>query len=106
MAAAGYPGAHDKGKPISGLRAAARMRDVVVFHAGTALAAGKVVTNGGRVLGVTALGKDLGEAIGRTYRAVEKISWDGVHYRTDIGRKAMRVSAGSVLRDPPPPNRA
>jgi phosphoribosylamine--glycine ligase len=102
MAAAGYPGAHDRGKPISGLKTAARMRDVVVFHAGTALVAGKVVTNGGRVLGVTALGTDLGEAIGRAYRAVEKIGWDGIHYRTDIGRKAMRLSAGSVLRDPPP----
>jgi phosphoribosylamine--glycine ligase len=106
MAAAGYPGAHDKGKPISGLRAVARMREVVVFHAGTALVDGKVVTNGGRVLGVTALGKDLGEAVGRTYRAVEKISWDGVHYRTDIAQKAMRLSAGTVLRDPPSPPRA
>jgi phosphoribosylamine--glycine ligase len=103
MAAAGYPGAHDKGKPISGLRAAGRTRDVVVFHAGTTLARGEVVTNGGRVLGVTALGKDLAEAIARAYRAVEMISWDGVHYRTDIGRKALRARAGTVRRDPPPP---
>ena len=90
MAAAGYPGAHDKGKPITGLRAAARLKDVVVFHAGTALAGGKVVTNGGRVLGVTALGTDIAEAIARAYRAVEKIHWDGMHYRTDIGRRALR----------------
>ena len=89
MAAAGYPGAHDRGKPIAGLRAAARLRDVVVFHAGTALAGGKVVTNGGRVLAVTALGADVAEAIARAYRAVEKIHWEGMHYRTDIGRKAL-----------------
>jgi len=89
MASGGYPGAHEKGKVISGLRAAARMKDVVVFHAGTALAGGKVVTGGGRVLGVTALGKDIPDAIARAYRAVEKIRWDAVHYRTDIGRKAL-----------------
>ena len=89
MASAGYPGAHQKGKVISGLRAAARMKDVVVFHAGTAIAGDKVVTNGGRVLGVTALGKDIPDAIDRAYRAAEKIRWEGVHYRTDIGRKAL-----------------
>jgi phosphoribosylamine--glycine ligase len=89
MASAGYPGAYEKGKVISGLRAAARLKDVVVFHAGTALAGGKVVTSGGRVLGVTALGKDISDAITRAYRAAEKIRWEGVHYRTDIGRKAL-----------------
>ncbi len=89
MAAGGYPGPYEKGKVISGLRAAARLRDVVVFHAGTALAGGKVVASGGRVLGVTALGRDIPEAIARAYRAVEKIRWDGVHYRSDIGRKAL-----------------
>ncbi len=89
MTAGGYPGAYDNGKVISGLRAAARLKDVVVFHAGTALAGEKVITNGGRVLGVTALGKDIPEAIARSYRAVEKIRWEGVHYRTDIGRKAL-----------------
>ena len=89
MVSGGYPGAHEKGTAISGLRAAARMKDVVVFHAGTAIAGGKVVTNGGRVLGVTALGSDISDAIARAYRAVEKIRWDGVHYRTDIGRKAL-----------------
>jgi phosphoribosylamine--glycine ligase len=93
MASGGYPGVHEKGKVISGLRAAARLKDVVVFHAGTALAGGKVVTNGGRVLGVTALGKDIPDAIGRAYRAVEKIRWEGVHYRTDIGRKALGRTA-------------
>jgi phosphoribosylamine--glycine ligase len=89
MVAGGYPGAYDQGKVITGLPAASRLKDVVVFHAGTALEEGKLVTSGGRVLGVTALGKDIPDAIARTYRAVEKINWDGVHYRTDIGRKAI-----------------
>lgn len=93
MASGGYPGAHEKGKVISGLRAAARLKDVEVFHAGTALSGGKVVTSGGRVLGVTALGKDIPDAIARAYRAVEKIRWEGVHYRTDIGRKALGRAA-------------
>lgn len=93
MASGGYPGAYEKGKVINGLRAASRFKDVVVFHAGTALAGGKVVTSGGRVLGVTAVGKDVPEAINRAYRAVEKIRWDGVHYRTDIGKKAVQRSA-------------
>ncbi|HEX7549866.1 MAG TPA: phosphoribosylamine--glycine ligase [Candidatus Methylomirabilis sp.] len=89
MAAGGYPGAHDTGQPISGLGTAARLKDVMVFHAATALVEGKIVTNGGRVLGVTALGKDISNAIALAYRAVEKIHWDGAHYRTDIGRKAI-----------------
>ena len=93
MTSGGYPGAHGKGEVISGLRAAARLKDVVVFHAGTGLSGGKVVTNGGRVLGVTALGKDIPDAIVRAYRAVEKIRWERVHYRTDIGRKALGRAA-------------
>lgn len=93
MAAGGYPGAYDPGKPITGLGAAARLKDVVVFHAGTVLKGGRVMTGGGRVLGVTALGKDIQEAIQRVYRAAEKIHWEGVHYRTDIGRKALSRSA-------------
>jgi phosphoribosylamine--glycine ligase len=92
MVAGGYPGAYDQGKVITGLQAASRLKDVVIFHAGTSLQAGKLVTSGGRVLGVTALGKDISEAIPRAYRAVEKICWDGVHYRTDIGRKAISRS--------------
>jgi phosphoribosylamine--glycine ligase len=89
MASGGYPGAHERGKVISGLGAAGSMKDVMVFHAGTAFAEDKVVTNGGRVLGVTALGKDISEAIAHAYQAVEKIRWEGVHYRTDIGWKAL-----------------
>jgi phosphoribosylamine---glycine ligase len=90
MAAGGYPGAHDTGRPISGLTEAAQLTDVMVFHAGTARLDNAIVTNGGRVLGVTALGKDIPDAIDRAYRAVEKIRWTGAHYRTDIGRKAVR----------------
>jgi phosphoribosylamine--glycine ligase len=93
MASGGYPGAYEKGKVISGLRTTSRLKDVVVFHAGTALAGGKVITSGGRVLGVTAVGKDVPEAIARAYRAVEKLRWDGAHYRTDIGKKAVQRPA-------------
>jgi phosphoribosylamine--glycine ligase len=89
MTAGGYPGAHDTNKPITGLAAAARLKDVMVFHAGTARVDNTIVTKGGRVLGVTALGGDIPDAISRAYRAVEKIRWAGVHYRTDIGRKAV-----------------
>jgi phosphoribosylamine--glycine ligase len=90
MASGGYPGSYEKGKPISGLRDAAKVRDAFVFHAGTALKGGRVVTNGGRVLGVTALGSGIQEAIQRAYEAVAKISWEGVYYRKDIGRKAIQ----------------
>jgi phosphoribosylamine--glycine ligase len=90
MAAGGYPGAHDTGKTISGLAEAAQVNDAMVFHAGTAQAGDRIVTNGGRVLGVTALGADLPSAIERTYEVVGKIHWDGAYYRTDIGRKALK----------------
>jgi phosphoribosylamine--glycine ligase len=93
MTAGGYPGAHDTDKPITGLAAAARLKDVMVFHAGTARVDDTIVTRGGRVLGVTALGMDIRDAVSRAYRAVEKIHWDGVHYRTDIGRKAVERPA-------------
>jgi len=89
MASKGYPGDYEKGKAIKGLKEVSRMKDVFVLHAGTGLKDGQMVTNGGRVLGVTGLGKDIPSAIERTYQAVKKISWDGVHYRTDIGRKAL-----------------
>jgi phosphoribosylamine--glycine ligase len=69
------------------------MKDVMVFHAGTVLEGDKILTKGGRVLGVTALGKDIPDAIARAYRAVEKIHWDGAYYRTDIGKKALRRGA-------------
>jgi phosphoribosylamine--glycine ligase len=93
MASKGYPGDYEKGKAIKGLQEVSRMEDVFVFHAGTASKEGQIVTNGGRVLGVTGLGEDIHRAIERTYEAVKKISWDGVHYRTDIGQKALCYSA-------------
>jgi phosphoribosylamine--glycine ligase len=89
MAAAGYPGEIAKGDAIKGLDAAAALQDVTVFHAGTAEQDGQVVTAGGRVLGVTALGTTVAAAIERAYQAVDKISWRGVQFRRDIGRKAL-----------------
>ncbi len=89
MASGGYPGKYAKGHPIQGLDKAARMRDVVVFHAGTDAKEGAVVTNGGRVLGVTALGETIDGAIKKAYKAVAKITWKGAQHRSDIGRKAL-----------------
>lgn len=89
MAAKGYPAAYPKGMAIDGLAAVKRMKDVVVFHAGTASKDGRVITTGGRVLGVTALGDTVADAISRTYKAVSRISWEGEHHRTDIGAKAL-----------------
>jgi phosphoribosylamine--glycine ligase len=91
MAAHGYPDAYERGKPIAGVEQTARIPGVAVFHAGTARAEGRLVTNGGRVLGVTARGPGLRQALDHAYQAVRQISWDGVHYRTDIGRKALRL---------------
>jgi phosphoribosylamine---glycine ligase len=90
MASGGYPGKYETGKPIAGLDEVSRMADVKVFHAGTRLDSGRVVTDGGRVLGVTALGDSLAEAKRRAYEAVGKISFKGAHYRTDIADKALR----------------
>jgi phosphoribosylamine--glycine ligase len=89
MASKGYPGDYEGGKAIKGLEEVSRMEGVFVFHAGTSLKGDQVLTNGGRVLGVTGLGEDIPRAIERTYQAVKKISWDGFHYRTDIGQKAL-----------------
>ena len=87
MAAEGYPGSYEKGKEISGLNEARALLDVVVFHAGTKTEEGKVLTNGGRVLGVTATGPDTPNAIKKAYEAVDKIQWDGIHFRKDIGHR-------------------
>ncbi len=89
MSSKGYPGDYEKGEIIRGLEEVSQTEGVFVFHAGTTLKAGQMVTNGGRVLGVTGLGEDIPRAIARTYQAVKKISWDGSHFRTDIGQKAL-----------------
>jgi phosphoribosylamine--glycine ligase len=89
MASGGYPGSYAKGKVISGLDAANSLPHTKVFHAGTALKDGQIVTNGGRVLGVTALDKDLKSAQAAAYAAVEKIHFDGAHFRRDIAAKAL-----------------
>ena len=89
-AAKGYPGSYEKGTPISGLEEANSVPGVVVFHAGTADKEDKVVTNGGRVLGVTAIGRDVAEAIKHAYEGMGKIHFDGMHYRKDIGARALK----------------
>jgi phosphoribosylamine--glycine ligase len=89
MASGGYPGNYAKRKIISGLDAANALPHTKVFHAGTALKDGQIVTNGGRVLGVTALGRDLKAAQIAAYAAVEKIHFDGAHFRRDIAAKAL-----------------
>jgi len=89
LTAGGYPGHYETGKPIAGLDTLRQWRDGVVFHAGTGKIDGQIVTKGGRVLGVTATGKDIRAAITTTYQAVAKISWHGMHYRRDIGQRAL-----------------
>ena len=97
-ASGGYPGDYEKGKEIFGLDEVAKMEGIMVFHAGTKKAtkppsrqAASVVTNGGRVLGVTGLGNTIKEAINKTYQAVGKIHFEGMHYRRDIGFKAIKA---------------
>jgi phosphoribosylamine--glycine ligase len=89
LAAEGYPGSYGRGVPIQGLDALREWPNGVVFHAGTARRERQVVTNGGRVLGVTALGEDVGAAVREAYGAVERIQWGGMHFRRDIGFRAM-----------------
>ncbi len=89
LASAGYPGKYEKGKTIFGLREAEKLRDIFVFHAGTKREKGKLLTNGGRVLGVTGLAKTPKGAIENTYEAVKKISFEGCYFRRDIGQKAL-----------------
>jgi phosphoribosylamine--glycine ligase len=89
MASGGYPGNYPKGKVITGLGAANALPHTKVFHAGTTLKDGQVVTNGGRVLGVTALGKDLRAAQAAAYAAVKCIQFDGAQFRRDIAAKAL-----------------
>ncbi len=90
LTAEGYPGVYRKGDVIEGIEDAALLKDVKVFHAGTAKQDGRWVTQGGRVLGVTALGENLKLAIDLAYEAVGKICWKGMHFRKDIGLKALK----------------
>jgi phosphoribosylamine--glycine ligase len=89
MASGGYPGDYARGKEILGLDEWAGAEDVMIFHAGTKMENGKVVTAGGRVLGVTALGSDLKAAQKRAYEAVSRICFEGCQYRRDIAAKGL-----------------
>jgi phosphoribosylamine--glycine ligase len=96
MTSGGYPGSYAKGAPIDGLDRAGGLGGVIVFHAGTSRdASGRVVTSGGRVLGVTALGKDLAAARRQAYAAVDVIRWEGEHHRLDIAEDAVTRQAQS-----------
>ena len=90
MCANGYPGAYDKGQQIRGLEKLKNWEDGFVFHAGTAMDKGCWITTGGRVLGVTARGKKIADAVREVYRAVGEVSWDGMHYRKDIAARALK----------------
>ena len=90
LASCGYPGEYQKGKRIRGIENAEAMAGVVVFHAGTKLNGADFVTNGGRVLGVTGIGKTLNDAIEKAYQAAECIEFENVYYRRDIGSKGLR----------------
>jgi phosphoribosylamine--glycine ligase len=89
LASGGYPDAYEKGKPITGIEEAGEIDGVVVFHAGTKMEDGQLVTSGGRVLGVSAIGGTLQEALDRAYEAADKIKFEGKYLRRDIGAKAL-----------------
>lgn len=89
MASGGYPQSYKKGMEMQGLDDKGQIPGAFVYHAGTKYEDGKFYTNGGRVIGVTATGKTLKDALGSSYEGVEKISFDGAHYRTDIGKRAL-----------------
>jgi phosphoribosylamine---glycine ligase len=93
IASAGYPGRYETGREITGIEAAESRAGVQVFQAGTARREGRLVTAGGRVLGVTAVADDLGAAISAAYAGVGHIRFEGMHYRTDIGRKTLELRA-------------
>jgi phosphoribosylamine--glycine ligase len=96
MTSGGYPGAYAKGVPIEGVDDAEKLADVMVFHAGTERdATGRLVTAGGRVLGVTAIGRDLAAARDRAYEAVARVRWAGEHHRSDIAADAIAKAGGA-----------
>ena len=88
-ASGGYPGSYEKGKEITGLASIEGHEDLTVFHAGTAEESGKVVTSGGRVLALTALGDSIGAARDRAYEALSGVSFEGMYFRKDIGHRAL-----------------
>jgi len=90
LASHGYPGKYEKGKVIDGLKYVRQIADSMIFHAGTKIVGGQVVTDGGRVLGATALGEDLAQAYDRAYQLAGLVDFQGKYYRTDIGQKALR----------------
>ena len=89
LAAEGYPGGFDRGRRIDGLEHLAGWTHGMVFHAGTRMDDGRLVTDGGRVLGVTALGDTIDAAVAEAYAAVDRIRWPGMHFRRDIGQRAL-----------------
>lgn len=89
LASGGYPGSYEKGKEIEGLNSLKDRNDIVVFHAGTRVEGNKLLTNGGRVLGVTGIGNTLEDAINKTYSAIENITFKSMHFRKDIGKKGL-----------------
>jgi phosphoribosylamine--glycine ligase len=89
MASGGYPGKYEKGFKISGIESAEK-EDAIVFHAGTSFCGKDIVNSGGRALGVTALGDDIGKAVLKAYDSVSKIKWNGVYYRHDIAHRAIK----------------
>lgn len=97
LASAGYPGPYKKGTPIFGIDEAEKLPGIVVFHAGTELKDGRLFTSGGRVLGVTAIGKTLSLALDRAYEAVKLISFEGMQYRKDIGAKALNYEREIII---------
>jgi phosphoribosylamine--glycine ligase len=102
LCSGGYPGKYESGKIITGLAEADKLQDVKVFHAGTRLDdQNRVLTDGGRVLGVTALGTSLADAKARAYEAVKLITFPGMHYRTDIADKALKVKPPAPPAEPP-----
>ncbi len=100
LASGGYPGAFETGKPIVGVEEAERLPGVLLFHAGTRLDGGRLVTAGGRVLTVVGRGRDFADAIDRAYAAAARIAFDGMHYRRDIGRKALQAASLSPRNAP------
>lgn len=95
-ASSGYPSVFEREKQIEGLASVSEIPDVTVFHAGTKKGNGKVLTSGGRVLGVTALGTDLEQAVNKAYKAINQIHFEGIYYRKDIAQKGLRRLGHSV----------